>query len=189
VLDPARRRRLGHRRLVLVPSKIPPGEEKKFQNNGASFDRTGLLPAAPGDPMLLPCTGLNRHWDGVGVLVMARQKSGARLPPQPSAFMKFAAGSTWTCMKMAMRKTCYLQHISRRNGHHAYAHDAGLVLHWVTCRACPEVHIWYCSPSRVNPSRGVCEYTSIAVSRHTRYGAKFRAKRRFTLTCRYYCAG
>ena len=50
--------------------------------------------------MLLPCTGLNRQWDGVGVLVMARQKSGARLPPQPSAFMKFAAGSTWTCMKM-----------------------------------------------------------------------------------------
>jgi len=50
--------------------------------------------------MLLPCTGLNQHWDGVGVLVMARQKSGARLPPQPSAFMKFAAGSTWTCMKM-----------------------------------------------------------------------------------------
>jgi len=45
-------------------------------------------------------TGLNRHWDGVGVLVMARRKSGARLPPQPSAFMKFAAGSTWTCMKM-----------------------------------------------------------------------------------------
>jgi len=29
------------------------------------------------------------------VLVMARRKSGARLPPQPSAFMKFAAGSTW----------------------------------------------------------------------------------------------
>jgi len=50
--------------------------------------------------MLLPCTGLNRHWDGVGVLVMARQKSGARLQPQPSALMKFAAGSTWTCMKM-----------------------------------------------------------------------------------------
>jgi hypothetical protein len=50
--------------------------------------------------MLLPCTGLNRHWDGVSVLVMARRKSGARLPPQPSAFMKFAAGSTWTCMKM-----------------------------------------------------------------------------------------
>ena len=43
--------------------------------------------------MLLACTGLNRHWDGVGVLVMARRKSGARLPPQPSAFMKFAAGS------------------------------------------------------------------------------------------------
>jgi len=36
-----------------------------------------------------------------GVLVMARQKSGARcLPPQPNAFMKFAAGSTWTCMNM-----------------------------------------------------------------------------------------
>ena len=85
-----------HRRLV--PSKILPGEEKKIQN-GASFDRTGSLPAAPGDPMLLPCTRLNRHWDGVGVLVMARRKSGACLPPQPSALMKFAAGSTWTCMK------------------------------------------------------------------------------------------
>jgi len=71
-----------------------------FFQNGASFDRTGSLPAAPGDPMLLPCTGLNRQRDGVGVLVMARRKSGARLPPQPSAFMKFAAGSTWTCMKM-----------------------------------------------------------------------------------------
>ena len=52
--------------------------------------------------MLLPCTGLNRHWDGVGVLVMARRKSGARLPPQSSAFMKFAAGSTWTCTCMKM---------------------------------------------------------------------------------------
>jgi len=50
--------------------------------------------------MLLPCTGLNRHWDGVGVLVMARRMSGAHLPPQLSAFMQFAAGSTWTCMKM-----------------------------------------------------------------------------------------
>jgi len=99
---------------------------------------------------LLP-TGLNRHWDGVGVLVMARRKSGACLPPQPSASMKFAAGSTWTCMKMAMRKACYLQYISRGNGQHVYAHDAGLDLHWVTCRARPEVHIWYCSPSRAAP--------------------------------------
>jgi len=40
-----------HRRLV--PSKIPPGENNKVQN-GASFDRTGSLPAAQGDPMELP---------------------------------------------------------------------------------------------------------------------------------------
>jgi len=52
----------------------------------------GSLPAAQGDPMEL-LSGLNRHWDGVGVLVMARRKPGARLPPQPSAFMKVATGS------------------------------------------------------------------------------------------------
>jgi len=52
--------------LRLVPSKIPPGEKKKVQN-GASFDRTGSLPAAQGDPTELLPTGLNRHWDGVGL--------------------------------------------------------------------------------------------------------------------------
>jgi len=31
---------------------------------------------------------------------MPRRTPGARLPPQPSAFIKVAAGSTWTCMKM-----------------------------------------------------------------------------------------
>jgi len=47
-----------------------------------------------------------------------------------------------------MRKACYHQYISRGNGQHAYAHDAGLDSNQVTCRARPEVHIWYCSPSR-----------------------------------------
>jgi len=42
-------------------------------------------------------------------------------------------------------------YISRGEGQHVYAHDEGLDLHRATCRARPEVHIWYYSPSQAEP--------------------------------------
>ena len=105
----------GSRAGCLVAAAGPP-QVDKYQNagraggklnskqirNSAVVGRIGLAAGCSGRPTQLLPTGLNRHWDGVGVLVMARRKPGARarLPPQPSAFMKVAAGSTWTCIKM-----------------------------------------------------------------------------------------